>query len=658
MPEPRDEDEAVELSGEDLGELAAQLRALVDIRDRTYGFPQRSYERCFVGSEAVSAMVARGMAADAGDAVRIGNLLLGASVLGHVLGEHPFRNEALFYRFSEDGGHGETARRPDGAAVSWSDFIAPSVADEGAQNLQPALPPRDALLASFAQDELDAIGVAPLDAHNVTLLDHVHPRRWVDPLPKPRYNLVVIGAGAGGLVSAAGAAGVGAQVALVESHLLGGDCLNVGCVPSKALLRCAHAAAAARNAVAYGVKVGSVEVDFGAVMERMRRLRAQIAPNDSAERFAQTLGIDVFFGRARFTGSDRIEVNGQTLRFAKAIIATGATAAIPPIPGLAEAGYLTNATVFNLTERPARLAVIGAGPIGMELAQAFQRLGSQVTVLCRGQVLAKEDGDAARVVEASMRRDGVDFCHVDEYLRVEGGNGRQVRLVLRCGGAEKTVEADRILVAAGRKPAVHGLGLEAAGVDFDERSGVQVDDRLQTRNPAIYAVGDVASNYQFTHMADFMARLAIRNALFRGRDRASQLLVPWATFTDPEVAHVGLYERDLAERKIEFTTFSRHLADVDRSILEGEDEGFVKIHVQKGSDKILGATIVAPHAGDMIGEIAVAISAGMGLSRLASVIHPYPTVAEAIRQCGDAFNRGRLTPTVRRLFNRWMALQR
>ncbi|MBL8341689.1 MAG: FAD-containing oxidoreductase [Rubrivivax sp.] len=658
MSEPRKEEAAVELSGDDLGETAAQLKALVEIKDRAYGFPARNYERCFVGSDAVVAMVARGMAADAADAVRIGNLLLGAGVFRHVLGEHPFRNEALFYRFADDGGHGATARRPDGAAVSWSDFIAPPVADDAGQNLQPALPPRDARLASFAQDELDAIGVAPLDEHNVTLLDHVHPRQWVDPLPKPRYNLVVIGAGAGGLVSAAGAAGVGAQVALVESHLLGGDCLNVGCVPSKALLRCAHAAAAARNAAAYGVKVGSVEVDFAAVMERMRRLRAQIAPNDSAHRFAQTLGIDVFFGRARFTGSDRIEVNGRTLNFAKAIIATGATAAIPPIPGLVEAGYLTNATVFNLTQRPERLAVIGAGPIGMELAQAFQRLGSQATVLCRGQVLGKEDADAARIVQASMRRDGVTFCSVDEYLRVEGGNGRPVRLVLRCEGVEKTVEADHILVAAGRKPAVHGLGLEAAGVAFDERSGVQVDDRLQTRNPAIYAVGDVASSYQFTHMADFMARLAIRNALFRGRDRVSQLLVPWATFTDPEVAHVGLYERDLVERKIGYDTYSRHLAEVDRSILEGEDEGFVKIHVQKGSDKILGATIVAPHAGDMIGEIAVAISAGMGLSRLASVIHPYPTVAEAIRQCGDAFNRGRLTPTVRKLFNRWMALQR
>jgi pyruvate/2-oxoglutarate dehydrogenase complex dihydrolipoamide dehydrogenase (E3) component len=401
-----------------------------------------------------------------------------------------------------------------------------------------------------------------------------------------------------------------------------------------------------------------VDVDFAAVMQRMRRLRAQIAPVDSAQRFSQTLGIDVFLGRARFTGSDRIEVNGRTLSFAKAIIATGATAAIPPIPGLVEAGYLTNATVFNLTQRPERLVVIGAGPIGMELAQAFQRLGSQVTVLHRGQVLAKEDADAARIVQASMQRDGVAFCSVEQYLRVEGGNGRPVRLVLRCAGVERVVEADAILVAAGRKPAVQGLGLEAAGVDFDERLGVHVDDRLQTRNPAIYAVGDVASNYQFTHMADFMARLAIRNALFHGRDRVSQLLVPWATFTDPEVAHVGLYERDLAERKIEFDTFSRHLADVDRSILEGEDEGFVKIHVKKGSDKILGATIVAPHAGDMIGELAVAISAGMGLSKLASVIHPYPTVAEAIRQCGDAFNRGRLTPTVRKLFNRWMALQR
>lgn len=648
-----------DLGENDLDELAAQVKQAFEVKDRVYGLPPKRYPKCFVGSEAVQAMIAHGIAADDQDAERIGNLLLEAGVFRHVLSEHPFRNAFLFYRFASDADHGETARKVDGSAVSWADFLAPFTDGKDDAGLQPRIPERDPDLGGYAQDELDAIGVSPLDEHNVKLLDHVHPRAWVDPTPKPRYNLVVIGAGSGGLVSAAAAAGVGGQVALVESHLLGGDCLNVGCVPSKALLRCAKVAALARHAADFGVKVGRVEIDFGAVMARMRSLRASIAPNDSAQRFAGQLRVDVFFGRARFTGRNAVEVGGKTLRFSKAIIATGGTAAIPPIPGLKEAPYLTNATVFNLTERPRRLAVIGAGPIGMELAQAFQRLGSQVTVFHREQVLPKEDPDAARIIAASMRRDGVAFVQCSAYKRIDSAAGKPpISIVLDCDGAEQTHEFDALLVATGRKPTVGDLGLEQAGVAFDPRAGVQVDDRLQTTNPDIYAVGDVASRYQFTHMSDFMARLAIRNALFLGRDRVSRLLVPWATYTDPEVAHVGLYEADLKERGIAFATIERHFADVDRTILEGETEGFVKIHVKKGSDQILGATIVGPHAGDMVSEISVAIQAGMGLGRLANVIHPYPTAAEAIRQCGDAYNRSRLTPTVKKIFNRLMALQR
>ena len=484
----------------------------------------------------------------------------------------------------------------------------------------------------------------------------------MDPTPKPTYNLVVIGAGSGGLVSAAGAAGVGARVALIESHLLGGDCLNVGCVPSKALLRCAKAAAAVRDAAAFGVKVtGQVSVDFGFVMERMRRIRAGIAPNDSAKRFTEQLGVDVFLGRGRFTGKNSIDVNGKTLTFAKAVVATGGTAAIPGIPGLKEAPYLTNATVFNLTKLPARLGIIGAGPIGMELAQAFQRFGSQVTVFSRSdKILEKEDTDAARIVETSLRRDGVTFAFHTKYKGVESRGGKPpVTVVIEDGdGTERSLEFDALLVAAGRKPAVRGLGLEDAGVAYDERMGIEVNDKLQTTNPDVYAVGDVASKYQFTHMADFMARLVIRNALFFGRDKFSNFLIPWVTYTDPEVAHVGLYEKDLQERNTEFATFTREFSDVDRGIVDGETEGFVKIHVKKGTDQILGATIVGSHAGDMISEITVAMQSGMGLGKLANVIHPYPTAAEAIRQCGDAYNRSRLTPTVKAIFRRLMSLKR
>lgn len=650
--------EQASLAADDLDDLAAQLRAIFDIRDRRYGLPPKRYPKCFVGSEAVRQMIERGFAVDEHDAVRIGNLLVEAGAFAHVLNEHAFKNEYLFYRFRADADHGQSARKTDGTKVSWADFLAPFTDDKAADNLQPRIPARDPNLAEFDQDELDAIGVSPLDAHNVRLLDNVHPPAWRDPLPKPRYNVVVIGAGAGGLVSSAAAAGLGAHVALIESHLLGGDCLNVGCVPSKALLRCAHVAHSARQAHEYGVRVESVAVDFPAVMERMRRLRAQIAPNDSAQRYAG-LGVDVFIGRARFSGRNSVEVNGKTLTFAKAIVATGGTAAIPAIPGLSQVPYLTNATIFNLTELPRHLAVIGAGPIGMELAQAFRRFGAAVTVFCRGQALPKEDPEAARLVIASMERDGVVFQGCTEYSRIERGRGKTpIHIVVQTAAGERTVKCDALLVATGRKPSVLDLGLGLAGVDYDARAGISVNDRLQTSNPNIYAVGDVASRYQFTHMADFMARMVIRNALFLGRDQYSRLLVPWATFTDPEVAHVGLYEHDLKERGIEYTTYARHLHDVDRAILEGQTEGFVKIHVKKGSDKILGATIVGPHAGDMISELTVAMQADVGLGRLASMIHPYPTTAEAIRQCGDAYNRTRVTPTIRKVFNRLMALQR
>ncbi len=661
----RDEHTDVEASFDhaDIDELATRIKGVLDIQDRRYGFPPRTYEKCFVGTEAVRTLVEENIASDDEDAERIGNMLLNAGVFHHVLQAHPFKNEYLFYRFVSDEDHGTVARTPDGNAVSWADFLTPLAAEDSATfSLLPTIPERDLNLAQFAQDDLNACGVAPLDEHNVKLLDNTHPRAWVDPTPKPTYNLVVIGAGSGGLVSAAGAAGVGARVALIESHLLGGDCLNVGCVPSKALLRCAKAAAAVRHAADFGVTIeGKVSVDFGYVMERMRRLRASIAPHDSATRFSDELGVDVFLGRGQFTGRNTIEVNGQTLTFAKAVIATGGTAAIPNIPGLAEAPYLTNATLFNLTELPPRLGVIGAGPIGLEMAQAFQRFGSQVTVLARGNtILPKEDPDAAKLVEDALRRDGVTFAFPLDLKRVESRNGGKppVTVVVEDVSGERALEFDALLIATGRKPAVKGLGLEDAGVDYDERMGIHVNDRLQTTNTDVYAVGDVASKYQFTHMADFMARLVIRNALFFGRDNVSNLLIPWATYTDPEVAHVGLYAKDLDDRNIPYSTFTRQFADVDRAIVDGDTDGFVKIHVKKGSEQILGATIVGSHAGDMISEITVAMQSGMGLGKLASVIHPYPTAAEAIRQCGDAYNRARLTPTVRNIFDRFMALRR
>ena len=508
-------------------------------------------------------------------------------------------------------------------------------------------------------DEPKVTRILPPDDHNRALENNVHPLDWTNPEPASLYNLVVVGAGTAGLVTAAGAAGLGAKVALVERHLMGGDCLNVGCVPSKVIIRSARAAADVRDAGDFGIKVdGGYEVDFPAVMERMRRIRAEISVNDSAKRFSEELGVDIFLGQGKFTGPDTLDVDGKSLRFKKAVITTGARAFDLPIEGLAEAGYLTNETVFSLTQRPERLAVIGSGPLGCELAQTFRRLGCKVSLLEVGpQILGREDRDAANIVEAVLIKDGIDLILACNINRVEKTPDGKV-LHLECGDEQKTVTVDEILVGVGRVPNVDGLGLDEVGVAYDNRIGVQVDDRLRTTNPRIYAAGDICFPYKFTHTADALARIVIQNALFWGRKKASVLNIPWCTFTDPEIAHVGMYEADAKNKGIDVHTITIPMSDVDRSIAEGETEGMVRIHLKKGSDKILGATIVARHAGEMISEISVAMAAKMGLGSIAGVIHPYPTQAEAIRKAGDAYNRTRLTPFVKNLFNKILAWQR
>lgn len=508
------------------------------------------------------------------------------------------------------------------------------------------------------ENDLDIEALQPLDAHNRKLRDNVHPSDWQNPAPSGRYNLVVIGAGTAGLVTAAGAAGLGAKVALIERSLMGGDCLNVGCVPSKALIRCARAYADARDAGEYGVKVsGDITVDFPAVMERMRRLRSNIAPHDSVKRFS-ALGIDVFIGQAKFTASGEIHVGDSVLKYAKAVIATGARAAALPIPGLAEAGYLTNETVFSLTELPPRLAVIGAGPIGCELAQSFARFGSKVTLIeSTGNILPREDADAAERVRVSLERDGVQIVCGGKAAKVSRqGEERVISLV--CDGKQHEIRCDAILVGVGRAPNVEGLNLEAVNVAYDTRAGVKVDDKLRTTNRNIYAAGDVCSQFKFTHTADAMARIVIQNALFFGRAKVSKLIIPWCTYTDPEIAHVGLYENEAREQDIDVQTFTINMSDVDRAILDGEDEGLLKVHVKKGSDKIIGATLVASHAGDMISELSLAMTAGLGLGTLAKTIHPYPTQAEVIKKAADAYSRTRLTPFVKNLFTKVLAWRR
>ena len=498
------------------------------------------------------------------------------------------------------------------------------------------------------------VDMLPRDTHNAELVANVHPPDWRQPNPAPRYNLVVIGGGTAGLVTAAGAAGLGARVALIERHLLGGDCLNVGCVPSKCVIRSSRVVGDIRAAAALGVRVsGAVEPGFGAVTERMRGIRARISRHDSAERF-NGLGVDVFLGDGRFTGPDTVEVNGTALRFKKAVIATGARARHPMVPGLAETTFLTNETVFELTERPRRLAVIGAGPLGCELAQAFRRLGSEVTLFhTGGHILNREDADAAGIVQRAFVGEGIHLALGARLTRVErNADGK----VLQCDTPRGPlrVAVDEILVGAGRVPNVDGLGLEAVGVAYDRTAGVTVNDRLQTTNPRIYAAGDVCMTEKFTHAADFAARVVIQNALFLGRKTLSALTIPWCTYTDPEIAHVGLYEREAEKRGIAIDTYLQPFSEVDRAVADGEEDGFVKVHVRKGGDRIVGATIVARHAGEMINELTLAMTAGIGLGRLASVIHPYPTQAEAIRQTGDMFNHTRLTPRVKRFFAAWL----
>jgi pyruvate/2-oxoglutarate dehydrogenase complex dihydrolipoamide dehydrogenase (E3) component len=495
--------------------------------------------------------------------------------------------------------------------------------------------------------------VLPDDEHDAALLDQVHPDDWSNPTPAGRYHLVVIGGGTAGLVCAGGAAGLGARVALIERGLLGGDCLNTGCVPSKGVL-VAGRAQGSRRAERLGIGTGGA-VDFGAAMARTRRVRAAIARNDSAQRFADK-GVDVFLGDARFVGPDAIEVGGATLRFRKAVIASGAEPRRPPIPGLDTVRAYTSEDWFTQTELPGRVVVIGAGPIGCEMAQAFARLGSAVVVLdVADRILGRDDPDASALLQRAMEADGVRFDLGVTAERVEGDGGRAGRVVCRVGAETDSLEFDALLVATGRRPRTANLGLEAAGVGLDDRGGLVLDDRLRTSNPRIYAAGDVAGLAQFTHAADAMARIVVGNALFRGRSKASALVVPWATYTEPEVAGVGLTAPEAAAGGIAVDTFTVDFTDVDRAELEGH-EGFVRAHVRRGSDRLVGATVVGPHAAELVGTLSVLMNEGLGLGALSRSIQPYPSSAMALKQLGDAYNRTRLTPLRARLLARLLDL--
>jgi len=501
----------------------------------------------------------------------------------------------------------------------------------------------------------DASITAPQDAWEDKRLADLHPVAWANPKPMDRYQLVIVGAGSAGVAAAELAIAMGLKVAMIERHLIGGTCLNTGCVPSKALIRTARLYADMRNAGRYGGKVPDhIEVDFTAVMDRVRRIRSHLSGGSSVRRMA-SLGVDMFFGNVLFTAADTLMVNDLTLRFGKAMIATGTRPHIPNVPGLREAGFLTNATVFNLTELPKRLLVIGGGPVGCELAQAFRQLGSKVTIVQdKPLFLEKEERDAAQILSDAFARDGIEvrLNTTATAVRVENGV-KQVDLL--SADYKSTIEVDAILTGVGRVPNVQGMDLEKAGVKFDDKKGISVDDFLATNNPRIYAAGDVCLEDQYTDTAAASARIVVNNAFMRGRMRLSELVIPWCTYTDPEIAHVGLYVREANLKGIPVKTFTVPMHQIDRAVTDSEEGGFVKIHIREGTDTILGATIVARHAGEMINEITLAMVAKIGLRTLARVIHAYPTQAEAIREAAKAYSRTRITSRLRARLQKWLA---
>jgi len=484
---------------------------------------------------------------------------------------------------------------------------------------------------------------------------NVKPRGWKNKKPACRYDLVVLGGGTAGLVSAAGAAGLGARVALIEREALGGDCLNTGCVPSKAILQSSRIAATFSRAAEYGIKVDQIpRVDFHSVMERMRRLRADISRHDSVDRFSG-LGVDIFFGNAAFTGPKTVVVDGRVLHFKKAIIATGARPNIPPIAGIDKIDVLTSQNVFSLDELPRRLGVIGAGPIGCELAQAFARFGSDVYLFeSSADILPREDPEAAAIVSAALQRDGVRLVASvrDLEFRAES-SGVHISANLQQETLE--VEVDQVLLATGRRANIEDLDLDAAQVNYESDRGIRVDDRLRTSNRSIYAAGDVCSAYQFTHAADALARIAIGNALLGLRGRASRLHIPWSTYTSPEIAQIGIHPQAAEGRGLKIDTFIQPLVEVDRCVLDGETDGFVKVYVRHHSDKIVGGTVVGKRAGELIGMLAMAMTNGIGLKKMANTIFPYPTESEVFRRLGDQYNRTRLTPGIKWLLSHWIS---
>jgi pyruvate/2-oxoglutarate dehydrogenase complex dihydrolipoamide dehydrogenase (E3) component len=468
-------------------------------------------------------------------------------------------------------------------------------------------------------------------------LDRVRPQDWKNPQPQAIYDLAILGAGPAGIEAAETAARAGFRVALIERHRLGGNSLNAGSIPSKAVIRTANVYAQMHDADEFGAPMPTEPaVDFAAVMARMRAIRARIAEYHAARRFAPR-GVDLFFGEASFTAHNALAVAGGRIAFRKALIATGARPRPSNIPGLDKIGYRTSDSIFDMTSLPKRIAVIGGGPLGCELAQALRRLGPQVTIVQNdAKFLPREERDAAEILSRSMARCGVEIRLNTTVTGARKGDTGKI-LETTNNDVENDLEADEVLLSIGRIPNIEGLDLETAGVAWDAKHGVTVDDFLRTANPDIYAAGDVCMAFKFTNAAQDSARMAVQNALLGGSGRHDTLLIPWCTYCDPEIAHIGLHVWEARRRSIPIRTYTVMMHDIDRAITDSQDGGFIKIHVAQDSDRILGATITASHASELINEVSVIMHAQIGMTALAAMSHAYPTQSRGIMLAAQSY---------------------
>ena len=660
----------VGMTDEEFWQIGDRLYKEVEIKKRTFRFTD--YKNVFVGSEAVDWMINKAkIAKDELQAIEIGDRMIKLGIFAHCVRDHGFKNDYYFYRFLKDDKDRGHVPENNGAPKKWGMIVQ----DHQDKILTTELI-RQTNLGTLTDYHLknDEVPELLMDKLNAELLDSVRPIRWEDPSPEPIYNMVAIGAGAGGLVSSLAIASLGGKAAICEKGMFGGDCLNTGCVPSKALIKAAKVAHTVRNAAKYGVKIGSLDIDFKEVMKGLREKRAHIGHHDACKRFIKDYGIDVFLGHAKFISKDTIEVNGKKLKFARAVVATGGRPRVPEVKGIDKVYYYTSENLFNLNDRPKNVVVIGGGPIGAELGQSLQRLGCQVTFLLRSsRFLSKEDPEAGELLRKILESEGCKFHSYVRYQRIEPAGSSEssppnIEKPSKCKiylersrenfNRPLVLDCDCLILAAGRIPNTHGLGLEAAGIEYSEKRGVHINSIMRTTNSKVYAVGDCCHKLQFTHMADAMARAVVKNSCFFGSVKHTDLIVPRVTYTEPEVAQVGLNKVELGEEGIEFSEYVLPFEDNDRAICDGQREGFVKMYTEKGTGKILGCVIVCERAGEMIGEVALAMVAKVDLSSFSATIHPYPTYGENLRKCGDKYMGTKLNTNAKVLLRRLLKLRR